>query len=334
MKKLNLLILILFIGVSCQHNSGMHSESKASRSLANNSVMRIFLQEVANKTKSMTAKSLEEEAIKFIKYHNSTTNIGNWEQIGITREQALRIRSLYDDLPYMNKVRKWVRSNITKVYQVQASVAEQAFEVIMRGKTGYINPYTFHAQGATGLALARRKSLSPFLSVNEHQKRVALTIERLTKDFDKLSKSSARSLKSLQTMYKESMVVMIRRGKKSPSLLANGNEIVESACKITQKTGRPGMGAGCKKFNETAAESIISNKADIDQLRAQIIEERAYSKAGKYFESFNDIAPEMRLTQVEIDEATIEAFKRVNAMTDDEARVALQRLKQNPCKIY
>lgn len=94
------------------------------------------------------------------------------------------------------------------------------------------------------------------------------------------------------------------------------------------------MGPGCKKFNETAAESIIANKADIDQLRAQIIEQKAYDKAGKVFNSFEEVAPAKRLTQIEIDDATIEAFKKVNAMTDDEARLALNRLKQDPCKIY
>lgn len=331
MKNLNILILTLMLGSSCQHNSSMFDETKASRSLANNSVMRVFLQELANRSKTMTVQVLEDEAVKFIKTYNYKQNIGNWEQIGITKEQAQKIRTLYDDLPYMNKVRKWLRSNITKVSRVQTLAAEQAFDVIMQGQKSYINPYKFHAEGAAGMISERRNSLSPFQSVSEHQLRVAKSIEGLTTN----SSNSLRSkIKELQKIYKEAMAVMIRRGKLTPSILANGNEIIESACKITQKTGRPGMGAGCKKFNETAAESILANKADIDQLRSQLIEEMAYNKAGKYFDTFEEIASDKRLTQLEIDSATVEAMKKVNGMTDDEARLALQRLKQDPCKIY
>lgn len=215
MAKINFFILIIILCVSCQHQNGTIGSTPPNRSLANNSVMRIFLQEVANRTKTMTVKNLEDEALKFIKYYNSKTNVGNWEQIGITKQQAQKIKSLYDDMPYMNKVRKWVRSNITKVSMIQSNAAEQAFEIIMRGKPSYINPYKYHSQGTSGMVSSRRKSISPFLSVTQHQTRVAQNIQDLSKNFDKLNKYTLKQLQDLQRRYKEVMAVMIKKRKQS-----------------------------------------------------------------------------------------------------------------------
>jgi hypothetical protein len=341
MKKITSMVITLLFVAACQHGPSSKSDSYSSytgsssgRMIATNSAMRIFIQELASRSKTLSMRTIETQALKYIKKYDPSKKAGNWQQMGLSKQQAQKINSLYDDLPYMNKVRKWLRSNITKVVRVERQIAEQAFDVMMKGRKSYLNPYKFHASQTSTRVTSRRSSLSPFSSISEHQSRVTHNITKLPTNTTKVGSSTAKQIKNLQTRYKENLLTMVKRGKTNPSLLANGNEIVDSAAKITKKTGHSGMGPGCKKFNESAADNIIANKADIDNLRAQIIEERAYAKAGKSFGSFDEIPAAKRLTQGEVDDATVEAFKRVNAMTDDEARAALNRLKQKPCRLY
>jgi hypothetical protein len=322
MKKLLACTLFLILLASCQHH---RSSSFSGRKIANSSTMRLFIQEIANRGSGLSAHTIETQAIRYIK--NKQNNVGNWKQMGISEDEAMRIKSLYDDVPYMNKVRKWVRSNITKVVRVEAKIAQEAYDVIMKGHTSYINPYKLAASSEVSQMVSSRRSvLSPTRSVNEHTSRVTMTINELP--------SSYTWSKKLKTLYKENLVTLVRRGKTNPSIVANANEIIESATNITKKTGLSGMGEGCKTFNTSASETILANKADIDLLRSQLIEERAYAKAGKTFGSFDEVPVAQRLTQSEVDDATVEAFKRINAMTDDEARAAVRRLKQKPCRIY
>ena len=322
MKKSILLTLITILFAACQHHS---SRNFTGRKIANSSTMRLFIQEVANRGSGMSAHAIETQALQYIK--GKQNDVGNWKQMGISEEEAMSIKSLYDDVPYMNKVRKWVRSNITKVVRIEAKIAQEAYDVIMKGHTSYINPYKLAASTEVSeMVSARRQVLSPSRSVNEHTSRVTMTINELP---------SAHSWSpTLKKLYKENLLTLVKRGKTNPSIIANANEIVESATNITKKTGLSGMGDGCQTFNISASENILSNKADIDLLRSQLIEERAYAKAGKVFGTFEEIPVAQRLTQSEVDDATIEALKRINAMTDDEARAAVSRLKQKPCRIY
>lgn len=325
MKHLLSCAIVIILFTSCQHHSSQYASSKNSRKVANSSAMRLFIQEIAIRGNGLTVHTIETQALSYIKRQEN--KVGNWQQMGITKEEAMGIKSLYDDLPYMNKVRKWVRSNITKIVRVEAKIAKEAYDVIMKGHTSYINPYKLAAsQEVTQMVSTRRRSLSPTRSINEHTRRVSMSINDLPSSYSWSS--------GIKKRYKENLLTLIRRGKTNPSIIANANEIIESAANVTKKTGLSGMGDGCRAFNESAASNIISNKADIDLLRSQLIEEKAYAKAGKVFGSFDEIPVAQRLTQSEVDDATVEAFKRINAMTDDEARSAVSRLKKKPCRLY
>ncbi len=127
---------------------------------------------------------------------------------------------------------------------------------------------------------------------------------------------------------------MQSRGAQNPAIHANGQEIVESAALITQKTGLKAMGEGCEQFSKTASMETLEIKANIDLYRAQLVEERAVQKAGRQFASVDEIPEASRLTAQELDDITVQSFRDVVGYTDDEARAALARLKKKPCKLY
>ena len=119
------------------------------------------------------------------------------------------------------------------------------------------------------------------------------------------------------------------------NIISNGRHIVESAFLITKKTGISSMGKGCDSFLKNAPEKIFSMKANIDIVRAQIIQKMSLEKnLNKPFKHYTEIPKDRRLAQSDIDTGTKEAFKKVLGHTDEEAELALSVLKKKPCQLY
>lgn len=336
---IRLLILISLVLAGCQSNPSRNgnftSDGEVSRTPSTSSVLvRTFIRELAAHS-GHSAAAIERQAIQYIQRQARNNAHGNWSEIGITREEAMRIESLYDDLPYMNKVRKWVQNNVHRVITVQRAHAELAYAAMMRGRSNVSNPYTREAFTlAERLASARNRFKPAFDTIGIAQHRVNLAVSELGAKARNLSSQTRKKIADLTKRYKDALLTYVKRGRVSPSIAANGNEIVESATTITRKTGHEAMGPGCKEFSDAASVETLARKADVDIERAARVEELAHQKAGKAFDSFDEIDEAKRLTQREIDDATVDAFKTVNALTDDEARAVVNRLKNNPCKLY
>lgn len=218
----------------------------------------------------------------------------------------------------MPKVRKWITENATKFVRVEVKVAEAAYDAMKSGLKVVENPYRVSKSVSEQLSNARNRFKPQ--SLMSQQERIMVKINDLPS--------------SMQTRIKNNMSVYMKRAGQNPSLIHNGEEIVESGVTISRKTGQPGMGEGCKAFSESASPEVLAEKANVDVFRAQQIEELAYAKHGKAFGKFDEIPVKNRLTASEIDDATEEAFKRVKGFTEEEAEIAVRRLKRQPCQVY
>ena len=186
---------------------------------------------------------------------------------------------------------------------------------------GLTNPYKLSVNESSAQLTSRQQQTSPFRSITHKQDVILKDIESI-KD------------KGIQKLHRKNLAEFQKRGSESPSVHANGQEIVQSATVITRKTGLKAMGDGCEEFTQNAAAETLAIKADVDLYRAQLIEDLAHDKAGRSFASVDDIPADKRLTQEELDYATQKSFQDVLGYTDDEARVALRRLKSKPCRLY
>lgn len=317
MNKLIVVGLISLGAISCQ---SFHSAPKVevTRSLASTPAFRVFLQELAQKSGRYTTTSIEEAAISYIRRTDPGKKYGNWNELGISEEQARAIKSLDDELPYMPKVRKWITENVTKFARVEVKVAEAAYDAMKAGMRTADNPYRLSTSANQQLTGARNRFKPQ--SLLSKQERIMVKVNDLSP--------------AMQTRIKNNMTVYMKRAGQNPSLIHNGEEIIESGVTITRKTGQPGMGQGCKAFSESASVEVLAEKANVDVFRAQQVEELAYIKNGKAFGKFDEIPAAKRLTAQEVDEATEQAFMKVKGMTQDEASIAVRRLKREPCQVY
>lgn len=291
------------------------------RTIASGQVFQRFIRQLSQQAK-MSADDIERSIVNYIKTRASNNAHGNYMAIGITEKQAQKIKNLSDDLPFMPKVRKWAMENIDKINpSIRRKMAAEVYEAIVVGKRGLTNPYTFQTAVRTSSRRVRREVVSPIQSISEKQQRILNNI---------------RGIKSrgIQNTYRKNLAAMQSRGSQNPAVFANGQEIVESAARISRKTGIKAMGDGCENFSKSASAEILEIKANVDLYRAKLIEEMAHNKANRIFASVDDIPTSLRLTADDVDQATMKAFQDVLGYTDDEARLALKRLKGKPCKLY
>src|SRR5690606_2049827 len=209
---------------------------------------RIFLQELASKSGRYTTASIEEAALAYIRRTDPAKKYGNWNELGITEDQAKAIRSLDDELPYMPKVRKWITENATKYLRVEVKVAEAAFDAMKSGMRAFDNPYRLSHSISDQVSTARNRFKPQSLLTK--QERIMVKLNDLPP--------------SMQTRIKNNMSVYMQRAGQNPSLIHNGEEIIESGVTITRKTGKPGMGEGCKAFSESASPDVLAEKANVD----------------------------------------------------------------------
>lgn len=322
--KLLLLVALTFTISSCQHRSQYKSgHENFNRTFASTQAFSNFIRKIAAQS-GKSIDTLEDTIIRYIRSSQQNSTHGNWTALGITEDQAKQIKSLSDDHPFMGKVRKWVSENVTTAAKVKPLVADEAFEEFINGSKngsrGVINPYRRLNQESVAQRAARHKGSSPFSSIAKKQDIVLREIEDLPRD--------------IQKVYRKNLAEFQKRGQDSPSVHANGQEIVQSANLISKKTGLKAMGEGCEEFTKNASSEVLAIKADVDIRRAEIIEEMAHAKAGRSFASVDDIPASQRLDETDLQYATEKAFQDVLGYTDDEASRAIKRLKSKPCKLY
>lgn len=312
--------LILSSLVSCQMKPSMKApEMKVTRTLASTPAFRIFIQELAQKSGKYSSASIEEAALSYIRRAEAGKKHGNWSELGLTESEAKAIKSLDDEFAYMPKVRKWITENATKFLKIEAKICEAAYDAMKSGLRVIDNPYRVSSSVGEQIISARNR-FKPTSVLPTKQERIFASVKDLPTD--------------IQTRIKNNMDTYLKRAKEHPSLAHNGEEIVESGAIISRKTGKPGIGKGCKEFSESASPEILAEKANVDVFSAQQIEEMAYVKNGKAFNRFDEIPQAKRLTEEEIDQARREAFKKVKDFTEEEAEMAVKRLKRAPCEIY
>jgi hypothetical protein len=319
MHKLLILFLSVSIIISCQTNR--QTTDNSGREVANAETWRAFIVQFSSKAK-LTEESVEKTMIKYFQNKAANSKHGNYVSLGITDEQAQKIKTLADDLPYMPKVRKWGMENMDKIFpSVKKSLISDVYEEIVVGTRGVTNRYKMSLKTSTSTR-TRQKQTSPLNSISEKR-------EQLLADIRKVDDPE------LEELIRKNLLAFIKRGKGSPTVQANGQEIIESAIIISQKTGHKAIGEGCRTFTQNASKEVLEIKANLDFYRAKLIEARAYNKNnGRSFASVKDIPSELRLTKTEVDDASIDAFKKVLGYSDDKAREAYRRLKDKPCKLY
>tara|TARA_Y100000780_G_scaffold231707_1_gene258302 strand:+ start:75075 stop:76031 length:957 start_codon:yes stop_codon:yes gene_type:complete len=309
-----------------------------SRSLANTTLLRSFINEVANQSEKMAAKELQEQLDKKFKEfirEGAENKTGNWVRMGITRDQAMKIESLSDDLPYMNKVQKWVMENMTTLTKdVKPSVAAKAYAEIT-GKTGSLhNPYAGMSDEVADLTSGARNFTMPNKLKTSGEDSVTSELKkrnnRLIAAVDEVESADPKAIEYLKINLERSAKMI----KSNPMVASNIHHSLEGALLITRKTGKRALGPGCESFNGKASERVLELKSRVDMRRAELIEQKAYDKAGFVFNKLDEVPPANRLTEKEIDEITEEAFSDILGYTRLEARAAIKRLKNKPCRVY
>lgn len=315
---MRVILLVLFL-VSCQSHHSSHMPQ--TRGVASGEVFSKFVRSLSQQAK-MSSDDIERSILTYIKQKGTNNTHHNYQLMGITEEQAGQIKSLNDNLPFMPKVRKWAMENMDKINpRISKGTISDVYQSIVVEKKGLINPYAISADASRTARQSRRQTLSPIQSISEKDQRILDAIRKINN-------------RSVENVYRKNLASMQSRGAQNPAIHANGQEIVESAALITQKTGLKAMGEGCEQFSKTASMETLEIKANIDLYRAQLVEERAVQKAGRQFASVDEIPEASRLTAQELDDITVQSFRDVVGYTDDEARAALARLKKKPCKLY
>lgn len=315
---MRVILLVLFL-VSCQSHYSSHLPQ--TRGVASGEVFSKFVRSLSQQAK-MSSDDIERSILTYIKQKGTNNTHHNYQLMGITEEQAGQIKSLNDNLPFMPKVRKWAMENMDKINpRISKGTISDVYQSIVVEKKGIINPYAISSDASRTARQSRRQTLSPIQSISEKDQRILDAIRKINN-------------RSVEDVYRKNLASMQSRGAQNPAIHANGQEIVESAALITQKTGLKAMGEGCEQFSKTASMETLEIKANIDLYRAQLVEERAVQKAGRQFASVDEIPEASRLTAQELDDITVQSFRDVVGYTDDEARAALARLKKKPCKLY
>lgn len=320
MKNLFLSSLLIAGFISCQSSPKHRFGTYEGRSVASGEVFSKFITTLASRSKT-SQEALEQNILKFIKNNPEASNHGNHAMLGISKEQASQIDNLIQDKPFMGKVQKWVMENMTKIdNSLDKKMLASIYDEVLGESKVLANPYVSTATTSNANQLS--KEISAFSSLSNKNTRI---MEAVNKIDDRAAKK----------LYKKTLTEHTTRGKTNPEILANGQESVEAALKISRLTGKSGMGEGCESFSKLASSEVLEIKANIDIYRAKIIQDKAFQKnGGRSFASYDDIPAETRLTDAEIDEATVIAFKDVLGYTDDEAKAAISRLKNKPCRLY
>ena len=314
------ILLALLIGlVSCQSFHSYDSkEGSGRRYIANigSGVFKKFVDDISQQTRNtssrMTTAQIEKKALAYVKQ--------NHKKLGLTKAQADDISSLYDDIPTMNGIHKHLSRHITDIIPINSNIAQKAYKSIIQ-KPGSINPYGARGQSLRESTLAARNNASPNSPTNFD---------------DAIVRSEIRAIDdvAVRRVHQDNYKLYKKRLSDDPIAAANINEILESATVVYKRTGKSGMGKGCKKFTENASPEVLYQKRQVDDVRAALIEERAFEKAGGPFSKIDDVPASKRLTDAEIDDVTKESLKKVLNYTDDEARIAVDRLKRAPCQVY
>lgn len=313
------LLLAAFLGlVSCQSFHSVDNTSTGRRYIANigSGVFKKFIDDIANQTRNtsnrVTSDQIEKKALEYIKKHH--------EKMGLTKAQANDISSLYDDIPAMNGIHKHLSRHITDIVPINSNIAQKAYKSIIQ-RPGSINPYNAQGMSLRNSTLAARSSASPNAPRN-------LDDAIVRKEIRSIDDSAVRRIhQDNYKLYKKRVI-------DDPVAAANINEILESATVVYKRTGKSGMGKGCKTFTENASSDVLFQKRQVDDVRAALIEERAFEKAGGPFSNIDDVPAAKRLTQDEIDEITEEALAKTLNYTREEAKIAVSRLKRAPCQVY
>lgn len=339
MKKL-ICFFIALAFVGCQSTP---SRRYAERSIANTGILKVFVREVAESSEKYAARELEEQIEKRLKDYlrevPADGEFGNWARMGITKEQAMKIEGLYDDLPYMNKVQKWVMENVTVLmHDVRPSMARAAYKKILGPSGRLFDPYHGLTDDVQGMAMARRNQTMPeHLRRNRPAARPKSVVDEIQARNYRLV-AATESLEGVDDTAKNYLLKNLKMGEKiakdNPLLASNIHHSVEGSLLITKKTGQRAIGKGCQEFNEKASAEVLELKARVDMRRAELVEKRAYDKNGGAFNKVDDVPAEKRLTKEELDEITEEAFEDVLGYSRVEARAAMKRLKSPPCQVY
>jgi hypothetical protein len=301
MKSLILIISTTLIMTACQ--TGSHRTNQ--RTVASSKNFTNFLRMISAETTSDAAK-IEKSIISYIQRHDDNLTHGNYELMGLTKEEANRIKSLSDDLPYIGKVQRWAMKNMTKIDpNLSSSKISKVYAQISDGP----NPYSVKAVSSGSVRRARKKSVSPYRSIAEEDARIMQSIEEIKDAKTKI-------------LYRENYSEFMKRGAESPALMANAQEIISSAVKITKKTGVTAVGEGCAKFNATASLETLSIKASVDARTVERLVD--IDMAGKSVDEVAEL----------VSTARARSFTDTLGYTDDEAIAAVRRLQRKPCKIY
>lgn len=317
--KLVLGAILFFTFLGCQSNQSLKKEFK--RNPASSSAWKTFIRNVAQAGK-MTDEAVEKHFIEFIKRQNKDS-LDNAAQMGLTAEQAQSIKTLSDDLNFLPKVRKWGLENMDVVFpNLQKSVFADAYKAASAGNPGMKNRYLM-TSSIKGKRVPRGGA-SPFQSANQRKHRALL------ENIEGVNGQKTRD------MLIENLEAVTNNSKRSPAAVANVHEIIESAAMVSKRTGVSGMGDGCEQFIKNASDEVLEIKANVDLYRAQLIEERAFERAGRSFANVDKdkIPSNLRLQQEDLDQATIDSFKKVLGYSDEEARAAVARLQKKPCRLY
>lgn len=324
MKKFLILVLTTLFLVSCQsHNSSFNS--KGSRNIANTVVLRNFLDDIARqmtkKGERITTVELEKKIMSYIKRKEGDMAHGNWTKMGLNKVQADDMKSLYDDVPHMRRVQKWVSENITRIVKMSDDVAYNSYKLIMKESGSMINPYAYGKAASTNMMSTRRALIkppamtkTPYQSINDKSSRV----------FTQIADVKDQAIKKI---YMKNYMDLASRGKIDPRLMANTNEILESATQITKATGRAGLGSGCNAITKNASDDVIDGITSYMNQRSKMIqaEMKRITKDGR------------KATKAEIDnimnKVDREAFEVSHGYTPIEAEAAVKRLKNKPCKV-
>jgi hypothetical protein len=301
-------ILTATILVGCATSPDTGFNLFGSREPASYNVFRRFIEKVVSgNAKRYTVQKLEREILDYIKRKPSQARFGNWAHVGLSADEAKNIRSLKDNHKYMPKVRKWVAENLLRIIPnlTKKSVAD-AFDILVKSGRYAKNPYR-GTSSVTSSVHSRRSSIRPGNQYRIPDQRVRV-LEQINKQPTKF-----------KTLYKDTMAIFVQRGKGNPAIRQNGIEIIESASEITRLTGLSGMGRGCKTFARNAPERILASKANIEAYRLKEVRKLATSR---------------KVTQKDLDEITVKAFREVQGLTNDEARLFVRTLKKSPCSHY
>lgn len=324
MKRFLILSLTILILASCQSHYSIIN-SNGSRKIANTVVLRGFLDDIARQMSKrgqrMTSQQLEKKIMEYIRKKESDMAHGNWTKMGLSKFQADDMKSLYDDVPHMGRVHKWVSENITRIVKMSDDVAYSSYKLIMKESGSVINPYAYGKTASTSMMSSRRALIkppavteTPFKSINDKSSRV----------FTQIADVKDQAIKKI---YMKNYMDMASRGKIDPRMMANTNEILENAAQITKVTGRAGLGSGCNAITKNASDDVIDGITSYMSQRNKIIqaEMKRLTKDGR------------KATKKQIDEvmnkADREAFELSHGYTPIEAQAAVNRLKNKPCKV-